>query len=139
LVGDGPSRSSIAGKIDEHGLGNHVFISGFVPPEKVRDYLLDSDAFVFPSAFEGMSNSLLEAVLFGLPVIATDIPPNRELLGQVEGSTLIPVGSVKDLYLALEDLKEHLEARKQMASSSARKLVKLFSIERAANDYERIL
>ena len=38
------------------------------------------DAFCLASSFEGMSNSIMEAMSFGRPVIASDIPPNRELV-----------------------------------------------------------
>ncbi|MEJ7591970.1 MAG: glycosyltransferase [Planctomycetaceae bacterium] len=50
------------------------------------------DAFVLGSDFEGMSNSLMEAMSLGLPCIASDIPPNRELIIDGETGLLYPVG-----------------------------------------------
>ena len=61
-------------------LGDRVRFVGEVPWEKVPEYMAAADLFLFPSKFEGMPNAVLEAMAAGLPVVASDIPPHREVL-----------------------------------------------------------
>ncbi|MCX7166530.1 MAG: glycosyltransferase family 4 protein [Rhodocyclales bacterium] len=68
-----------------------------------------ADCFVLPSRIEGLSNALLEAMAAGLPCIANDIPPNREVLVDGVAGTLVPVGDEERL----------LEAMQRMASDAA--------------------
>lgn len=71
LWGDGAMRESLRRQVDALGLGEDVVFAGVCPAEGVRDALRDADAFVLPSRYEGMSNSALEAMEAGLPVLCT--------------------------------------------------------------------
>ncbi|WP_187471245.1 glycosyltransferase family 4 protein [Luteimonas viscosa] len=71
LYGDGPLRQHIADLVVSNGLGGVVRFGGVLGKDEVRDRLTDSDAFVLPSRYEGMSNSALEAMEAGLPVLCT--------------------------------------------------------------------
>ena len=53
---------------------------GELAPEEVRGVMYACDLFMFPSLFEAMPMALLEAMSAGMPIIASDIPANRELL-----------------------------------------------------------
>ncbi len=64
-------------------------------------WLAWADAFVLPSRREGLSNALLEAMAAGLPCIANDIPPNREVLDEGNAGLLVPVGAAADLCHAM--------------------------------------
>lgn len=79
LVGDGDMRPSIEAAIEEHGLQQCFHLAGAA--EDVRSYLAAMDIAVLCSFAEGFSNSLLEYMAAGLPVIATDVGGNREALG----------------------------------------------------------
>lgn len=139
LVGDGPERTKIVKMISELGMLGKVKLTGQVSSKEVFDYLFDSDVFVFPSAVEGMSNSLLEAVLMGLPAVATDIPPNRELLEKVKGSTLVEKNSADALYNGLLELMSNFEEKRSNSISSAKELRKTFSMSNSVALYEKVL
>lgn len=68
---------------------DRIHLPGFDRPEK---WLAWADCFVLPSRCEGLSNALLEAMAAGLPCIANDIPPNREVLDGGVAGFLTPVG-----------------------------------------------
>jgi len=71
LYGDGPSRQQIAERVATNGLGHVVRFGGVLDKDDVRTRLATADAFVLPSRYEGMSNSALEAMEAGLPVLCT--------------------------------------------------------------------
>ncbi len=90
IVGDGPERA----RLEEftHGVHGtpHVHFVGH--RTDAADWLSAFDVFWLGSSFEGLSNSLMEALAAGLPVVATDIPPNRELVRPDETGFLVRVG-----------------------------------------------
>jgi glycosyltransferase involved in cell wall biosynthesis len=90
IVGDGPERS----RLEEFTAGvhgtPHVHFLGH--RQDAADWLAAFDTFWLGSSFEGMSNSLMEAMSAGLPVIATDIPPNRELVVPDQTGFLVRLG-----------------------------------------------
>ena len=139
LVGDGPERAMITDLAFQLGISNSVKITGRLPSEQVLDLLGQSDVFVFPSANEGLSNALLEAVLSGLPIVASDIQPNREVLEGVEGSVLFAVGSSGSLLEGLLTVVKDIDNRKAQARQSAIRLERIYSMKNVVESYERVL
>ena len=80
LVGDGELRGSIERTVKSAGLSERIHFMGELPPDEVRGVMRACDLFMFPSLFEAMPMALLEAMAAGMPIIASDIPANRELL-----------------------------------------------------------
>ena len=89
LVGDGPARETLERLTrDVHSQDNVRFVGN---QERAADWLQMADAFCLASSFEGMSNSLMEAMAAGKPCIASDIPANRELIEQGRTGFLAPL------------------------------------------------
>ena len=112
VVGDGPKRRSLE-NLARHFTCDHV--THFLGHRTdVARLLAACDVFWLASDFEGQSNSLLEAMAAGLPVIATDIPPNRELIEPGRTGFLVRPGDsvafaqYADRLLADRDLGERL-------------------------------
>ena len=83
LVGDGPLKEAFEQKIDELGLRDHVIFAGV--RSDVPKILSAMDVFVFPSFYEGMPNTVIEAQATGLPcVIADTITREANITGLVE-------------------------------------------------------
>jgi sugar transferase (PEP-CTERM/EpsH1 system associated) len=90
LVGDGPQRDSIESAIAEEGIASLVWLAG--DREDVPELLRMLDLFVLPSLGEGISNTVLEAMASGLPVIATRVGGNPELVEEGVTGTLVDEG-----------------------------------------------
>ena len=83
----------------------------------VPDLLRAGDIFVLPSHREGMPRSIIEAMLTGLPVVATDIRGSRELVIDGETGILVPVGAANELSAALQSLIADCGLRNQMGAA----------------------
>jgi glycosyltransferase involved in cell wall biosynthesis len=83
LAGDGPQRNELHAATERLGIADSVHFIGSV--KYPADYLRAADIFVLPSVAEGMSNSLLEAMAVGLPVIVSNIAGNTDLV--TDGTT----------------------------------------------------
>lgn len=64
----------------EYGLSDKVKFRGRVAGDQIANFYVDASIFVFPSRHEGYGMVLLEAMSFGLPIVATDIPTTREII-----------------------------------------------------------
>ncbi|MBI1184593.1 glycosyltransferase [bacterium] len=105
IAGEGELRHQLEQQIARYQLQDRVFLHGELPKQQLEEFYKSLDLFLFPSHFEGMSNALLEAMSFGLPIIASNIEPNREVLQnghETAGICLHP--------LALKDWSETLES-----------------------------
>lgn len=135
LVGDGPERPALEAAIVAEGLHSVATITGW--NDDVPLALRDLHVFVLPSLNEGISNTVLEAMASGLPVIATAVGGNPELVAENETGFLIPVDDAAALaerllrYLRSPALLEaHGSAARARAEST-------FSIQRMLLDYAR--
>jgi len=90
VVGDGPERSRLEELAKHYGCEALAYFLGHC--EAAKRYMPAFDVFWLGSEFEGMSNSLMEAMAVGLPCVASDIPPNRELITNGENGFLAPLG-----------------------------------------------
>ena len=79
ILGDGELRNYLESLIKDYKIENNVLLPGFV--DNPYQYLINADAFVFSSCYEGLGNSILEALSCQIPVISTDcISGPREIL-----------------------------------------------------------
>ncbi len=102
IVGDGPLRGELEALVARSGLTETVWLAG--ERSDVPELLQLMDVFVLPSLGEGISNTVLEAMASGLPVVATNVGGNRELVEEGVNGALIPVGDVTALSSSLSML-----------------------------------
>lgn len=86
LIGEGPEREKYEGLIKSYRLENEIYLSGEI--KNAGRYLRVFDLFVLPSVFEGLSLSLIEAVRAGVPVLASRVGGNEEIVGVEKCFTL---------------------------------------------------
>jgi glycosyltransferase involved in cell wall biosynthesis len=111
---------------------DRIHLPGFDQPEK---WLSWADCFVLPSRREGMSNALLEAMAAGLPCIANDIPPNREVLDNGNAGVLVPVEDCDALVAAMRDMAENEAKARRIAQAAKERAARCYSIEAVAHRY----
>ena len=87
MVGDGPDKAVLLRLVREKGLEGRVIFTG--SRDDVPHLLAAMDIFVFPSLWEGLPNALVEAMAAGKAIIATNIKPNREVLGSEDAGMFV--------------------------------------------------
>jgi glycosyltransferase involved in cell wall biosynthesis len=90
MVGDGPLRAQVSQILDQAGIGGMAWLAG--GRDDVPRIMRGLDLFVLPSLAEGISNTILEAMASGLPVVATAVGGNPELLEEGRTGSLVPPG-----------------------------------------------
>lgn len=136
IVGDGPLRTELALYARDVGMGERTVFTG--ERADVWRLLQVMDAFVLPSAFEGMSNALMEAMLAGLPVVCTDIPGNRELVQHGITGLLVPPGNRAELARAIWRLMDAPELRHRLGEAARRFVRENFSVDRMVTSYVQL-
>lgn len=140
VAGDGALRNYVEGLVSQFGLKDRVHLLGALSHADALELYGAADAFAFPSLHETFGISAVEAAMFGLPVIASDIPVLREVL-QAEGNTAVrfePPTDAAAWEVALQDLVsappdlEHLQ-------NFARALSAKYSEERMLQSYLTLL
>jgi glycosyltransferase involved in cell wall biosynthesis len=113
----------------------NIEILGFV--DNVADYLAAFDYFVFPSLHEGMGPILLDAMYFGLPIVATNVGGIPEIVEDGVNGSLIAPEEPKALVAAISKLMADDEARNSMCAANEIK-ARLYGADRMAQSYEEI-
>jgi sugar transferase (PEP-CTERM/EpsH1 system associated) len=132
IVGDGPMRSELAHLADELGLGSSVLWLG--ERNDIPELLRCFDLFVQTSVFEGMSNTILEAMATGLPIVTTNTGGNPELVTSQNG-TLFEVGNVEELRATLERYLADAALRNKHGLNSHARAVRYFDLSLMAGRY----
>lgn len=125
---DGPSGASVAELCRSLGLADRVRLLGIAqdPAEALRQM----DVFVSASHEEGFSNSILEAMATGLPVVATAVGGTVEQIRHDESGLLIPPGDPRALAEALRAVLTDEALASRLGSAARRRSVERFSVER---------
>jgi glycosyltransferase involved in cell wall biosynthesis len=133
LVGDGPLRGSLAAQINRLGLSGRVVLAGTF--QQVDELLAAADLFVLPSYEEGMSLALLEAMAAGLPIVASDIPGNRELVEHERHGLLAPPGRIEPLADAMLRIIDNPAAAEPLAQAARQRAIARFSLDQCVDEH----
>jgi glycosyltransferase involved in cell wall biosynthesis len=80
IIGDGPERKNLENLIKNLNLEDRIFLLGEI--KNANQYLKSFDLFILPSRYEGLSITLIEALFAEIPIIASDVGGNKEIIGQ---------------------------------------------------------
>lgn len=133
MIGDGPLKAEAERLLAQAGLSHLAWLPG--TRNDVADMLRGLNGFVLPSRAEGISNTILEAMATALPVIATDVGGNGELVVQGVTGMLVPAGDVETMARALLDQVENPGRARAMGQAGRARVEQSFSMESMVAGY----
>ncbi|WP_374511451.1 TIGR03088 family PEP-CTERM/XrtA system glycosyltransferase [Niveibacterium sp.] len=141
IVGEGGMRGAIESAVRDAGLVSKVWLAG--ERADVPDVMRSLDIFTLPSIAEGISNTVLEAMASGLPVVATAVGGTPELVCEGETGTLVPASDPQRLAAALAGLARDPARIAAFGHAARQRIEAEFSLDamvaRYGNLYSRAL
>ncbi len=125
-------RQQILDMIRDLGLENATHISGNV--DNVESYYAACDVTVLPSWFEGTPNVVLESMACGVPVIATDVSSNDQIIANGEDGYLIPLSDDREFVDRIVELHNDPEKRRNFGTAARKKIEEKFSTKVMADN-----
>ena len=114
--------------IQKYNLNQKVKYVGWITGNEKEQLFKQTDIFILPSYGEGMPMSILEAMSYGIPVIATDVGGIPEVIIHEKTGILIPPGDKKALKQALQSLIYDSELRHKLGTAAKERIKHFFSI-----------
>ena len=141
VVGDGilmePAKQLVNEFCCRQEVANQwVYFTG--KTDRVNDYMRLMDVFVLPSLAEGISNTILEAMATSLPVIATDVGGNGELVVAQETGYLVPVDDIDLLTEAMKFYCLNPDKLYEQGQAGRKRIEEHFSLQNMVNLYENV-
>lgn len=139
IVGDTPLRSlkdELVALAQSLGVADRVHFLGF--QSDVPGYLNMFDIFVLPSLSEGCSNVIQEAMATGLPIVASRVGGNPELVQDGETGLLFESNSVEALAQALQTLLDDPQKAQALGNRALQRAREAFSLEKMVENYEAL-
>mgnify|MGYP000879300730 FL=1 len=134
LVGDGPLREGCQLLLDTAGVSALSWLPG--ERDDVPEIMRGLDCFVLPSLAEGISNTILEAMACGLPVVATDVGGNADLVIHGVTGQIVPAGDVDAMAHSLVQLASSPELAQSMGRAGRQRILEKFSLDAMVGTYQ---
>jgi glycosyltransferase involved in cell wall biosynthesis len=126
IAGDGDLREELEVRSAQLGLGKRIEFRGDI--DDVPALLRDADIYVQPSFQEGMPNSVLEAMAAGLPIVATSVSGNVDLVTDGDNGLLVPPGDATALAAAIGRLLDDPALARRMGERSRMRVEREFGL-----------
>ncbi len=132
VIGDGPALPKLKELACTLGVEERVIFKGEIPHHKLNLYLKAADIFVLPSAYEGLPHTILEAMISGTPIVATNVGGIPEIIQDGKEGLLVEPGNLPELKTAILMLLED-EKLKISIVKGAQEKANLFSLDKMTN------
>ena len=139
IAGDGPQVSALRSLARELSIAERVTFLGWQAPEELAKSYQSASLFLFPSRHEGMPNAVLEAMASGLPVVATEIAGNDELVLDGETGRLVPTEDPDALRESLRGMLSDPRLCERMGHAARCRVEQRYLWVDVARQYETIL
>lgn len=133
VVGDGESLPELRRYLDDAGVADQCWLAG--RRDDIPEILRCLDVFVQPSLAEGISNTVLEAMASGLPVIATDVGGNPELVVHGETGSIVPPDHPEQMADAIATYALDPGLRRSHGAAARARAETAFSVESMLRNY----
>jgi glycosyltransferase involved in cell wall biosynthesis len=118
IVGDGPLRTELS-RHARAKLGDRAAFTGLLPHADTLVAIRSAGVFVLNSSYEGLSHLLIEALMLGVPIVATHVGGNPEVITDGEDGLLIPVGDTPALASAIKRILTNDDLRARLSKAAA--------------------
>jgi glycosyltransferase involved in cell wall biosynthesis len=136
VVGDGAIKPELEEQARRLGLGRRIAFTGF--RNDVPEWMSEAAVSVLPSLSEGTSNTLLESMAAGIPVVATRVGGNPEVIEDGVSGLLVPPRDSAALAAATARLLEDGDLAARLGDAGMRRVRELFSIEGSVHETEHL-
>jgi glycosyltransferase involved in cell wall biosynthesis len=136
IIGTGELADALKAQAQNLQIANHVIFTG--PRSDIEFLLSGMDLFVCSSFWEGFSTAILEAMAAKVPVLATDIPGNRELIEPGVNGWMVPSHNAPVLAREILNIYYLPEVKRQTLTDQALIVAQLYSIDAVAVQYQLI-
>ena len=136
MVGDGPLRAQARAALEAAGVAHLTWLPG--ERSDVGDIMRGLHAFALPSLAEGISNTILEAMASGLPVVATDVGGNADLVVQGETGCIVSKANPLAMAQQLVALASTPERARIMGGAGRQRVLDKFSMQAMVSTYQRV-
>jgi len=133
MIGEGPLRTRVEKVLDQAGMRELAWLPG--ARDDVPQVLRGLDCFALPSLAEGISNTILEAMACGLPVVATRVGGNPELMEEGLTGRLVPQANAEAMAGALFDYFDDPALARRHGRAGRQLILQRFSLDRMVSDY----
>lgn len=134
ILGEGPERARLEALVRRHRLEGAVRLLG--ERDEITSWLSAFDLYCLPSLWEGLPNSLLEAMSLGLPVVASNVDGVPEAVLDGRDGILVPPGRPAPLACALRELADDPAQRAALGQAARAAINERFTLRRMLADYE---
>ncbi len=134
ILGEGPERSRLEALIRRHELEKHVWLYG--ERTDIVTWLSAFDIDCLPSLWEGLPNTLLEAMALGLPVVASAVDGVPEVILNGKTGVLVPPDAPAALAKALKDLAADPARRAALGAAAHAAVMEKFTLTRMMDEYQ---
>jgi glycosyltransferase involved in cell wall biosynthesis len=136
IIGDGPHRWRLQRYRDQVEIADRVHFLG--ERDDVPRLLPHFDCLWLGSAYEGQSNAIMEAMAAGIPVVATDIPGNRDLVVHETTGYLVHVGDRGAFGRVTQSILDDPQLRQRLGQAAKERMQREFSVERMVQGHARL-
>jgi len=136
VVGEGPLQDELLKLVRELEIVDRVKFLGW--RKDVPEILRGVDVYALASESEGMSNTILEAMASGRPVVTTNVGGNPELVVDGETGLLVPSLNPEALAAAIAKLLREPKLRRQLGENGRRRVEEQFSLEAMVRNYAKV-
>ena len=136
MIGDGPLRAQAQAVLDGAGVAASAWLPG--ARDDVAHVMQGLHAFALPSLAEGISNTILEAMASGLPVVATDVGGNADLVVKGETGEIIAAADPLAMARHLAHWARDTPRVRSMGQAGRRRVESVFSMQAMVNNYQTV-
>lgn len=136
MIGEGPLRQESMAILEAAGVADLAWLPG--ERKDIPEIMRGLDCFVLPSLGEGISNTILEAMASGLPVIATAVGGNVELVAEGKNGHLVPAADSTALAQAIVGLAQQPVLAKNLGQQGRRQIEERFSMTAMVKSYQQV-